>query len=75
VRERSTVRNQFNSRGGFVLLKTPSARQQQSRRKLVVICGIVALALASGVIGSLTAPNTAAVDKATTGPFSYFPSE
>ena len=69
------MRNQFAGRGGFVLIKTPSARQQQSRRKLAVICAILALALAAGVIGSLTAPNTAVMAQATTGPFSYFPSE
>jgi hypothetical protein len=69
------VRNQFTSRDGFVLIKTPSARQQQQRRKLAVICGILALALASGLIGSLTSPNAAIVGQATTGPFSYFPSE
>ncbi|HEY8573909.1 hypothetical protein [Phenylobacterium sp.] len=69
------MRNQFTSRGGFVLAKTPSTRQQQSRRKLAVISGILALALASGVIGSLTSPNAAVVGQVTTGPFSYFPSE
>jgi hypothetical protein len=69
------MRGQFQSRGGFALIKTPSARQQQMRRKLAVICGIVALAVASGLIGSLTSPNAAVVGQATTGPFSYFPSE
>ena len=69
------MRNQFAGRGGFVLIKTPSHRQQATRRKLAVICGILALALASGVIGSLTSPTAAVVGKATTGPFSYFPSE
>lgn len=67
--------SRFQSRDGFVLIKTPSARQQQARRKLAIICGILALALASGLIGSLTSPNTAIVEKPTTGPFSYFPSE
>lgn len=69
------MRNQFSSRDGFVLIKSPSARQQQNRRKLVVVCGILALALASGLIGSLTSPNVVIADRATTGPFSYFPSQ
>jgi hypothetical protein len=56
-------------------MKTPSHRQQASRRRLMVICGVLALALASGVIGSMTHTRGEAVGKAETGPFSYYPSE
>jgi len=57
------------------LIKSPNHRQQAARRKLAVVAGVVALAIASGVIGSLTSANPVAVGEATTGPFSYFPSE
>ena len=68
------MRSQFASRGGFVLIKSPSHRQVATRRRLMVICGVLALALASGVIGSMThAP--VATGQAHTGPFSYFPSQ
>lgn len=69
------MRSQFASRGGFVLIRTPSHRQQSARRKLAVVCGVAALALAAGVIGSLTSPSAAVAVSSTTGPFSYFPSE
>lgn len=65
----------FASRGGFTLMKTPSHRQQATRRRLMVICGVLALALASGVIGSLTHTRGEVAGKAETGPFSYFPAE
>jgi hypothetical protein len=65
----------FASRGGLTLMKTPSHRQQASRRRLMVICGMLALALASGVVGSMTHTRGEAVGKAETGPFSYYPSE
>ena len=63
------MRSSFAPRDGFVLAKTPSARQQAARRRLMAICAILGLALASGVIGTLTAQpeHTAAA------PFSYFP--
>ena len=69
------MRSQFASRTGLLLIKTPSARQQSHRRWLAVICGVLGLALASGVIGSLTRPDPAAVGQTHTGPFSYFPSQ
>jgi hypothetical protein len=69
------MRSQFTSRDGFVLIKSPSARQLASRRKLAVIIGVVGLALASGIIGSMTRPTAAEPGHAHTGPFSYFPSQ
>jgi hypothetical protein len=66
----------FASRGGLTLMKTPNHRHQTTRRRLMVICGVLALALVSGVIGSLTThPRGEVAGKAETGPFSYFPSE
>lgn len=68
------MRSSFSSRSGFVLIKTPSYRQQAARRRLAVICAVLGLALASGLIGSLTAPKDKTLATAgATGPFSYFP--
>jgi hypothetical protein len=60
---------------GAILLKTPSWRQQAGRRRLVVACAILGLALASGAIGALIHPVHALSSRPATGPFSYFPSE
>lgn len=68
------MRSSFSSRSGFILVKSPSYRQQATRRRLAVICAALALALASGLIGSLTATKgTALAQSGRTGPFSYFP--
>lgn len=64
------MRSSFTSRDGFVLAKTPSARQIAARRRLLAACAIAGLALASGVIGALTAQPERA---ATAAAFSYFP--
>ena len=70
------MRSSFAPRGGgFELMKTPTHRQQVVRRRLLVICSMLALALASGLIGTLTHPQDPATATAYTGPFSYFPSE
>jgi hypothetical protein len=70
------MRNTFAPRGGFVLAKTPSYRQQVARRRLLVVCAIVGLALTSGVIGSLSARHDPlASGRPYLGPSSYFPSE
>jgi len=58
---------------GFGLVKTPNARTQAQRRRLAVLCAVVGLALASGVVGSLTAPRTPA--SSDPAPFSYYPHE
>ncbi|HEV2530693.1 hypothetical protein [Phenylobacterium sp.] len=67
------MRSGYGFRGGFALMKTPNYRQQAARRRLMVICAVLGLALASGLIGTLTSPKAAVVAKITTGPFSYFP--
>ena len=67
------MRSSFVSRGGFALAKTPSYRQQAARRRMMAVIAVLSLALASGVIGTLTAPKGEVLAKITTGPFSYFP--
>jgi hypothetical protein len=53
-------------------MKSPTARQEATRRRLAVACAMVGLALASGVIGTLTHTPSEAF-KSSTGPFSYIP--
>jgi nitrous oxide reductase len=67
------MRSGYGLRGGFALMKTPNYRQQAARRRLMAICAILGLALASGLFGALTTPRAEVASKATTGPFSYFP--
>lgn len=69
------MRSQFASRSGLGLIKSPSVRQQSTRRRLAVVCGVLALALASGLIGSMTGRDATPLDRSHTGPFSYFPSQ
>ncbi|MFN3583995.1 hypothetical protein [Phenylobacterium sp.] len=66
------MRNSFAAREGARLLKTPSPRRRAGRRRLAAVCGVLALALASGLIGSLTAGGQDPRSPET-GPFSYFP--
>lgn len=68
------MRSSFASRNGFILIKTPNYRQQAARRRLMAICAVLGLALASGLIGSMTVPRDDPVARISTGPFSYFPS-
>ncbi|MFC3067849.1 hypothetical protein [Phenylobacterium soli] len=78
---RSSVGSRFAHPAGFTLLKTPSHRQVAARRRLMAICAVLGLALASGLIGSLSASQNdrpgadapSMADQASTGPFSYFP--
>lgn len=66
----------FAAKSGLLLSRTPSHRQQVSRRRLVLLCALVALALASGVIGSLVRPAPEALpNHPATGPFSYIPAQ
>jgi len=67
------MRSSFSSRSGFVLIKSPSYRQQAARRRLALIAGVLGLALASGLLGSLTANRHELAQAGTMGPFSYFP--
>jgi hypothetical protein len=72
------MRSSFAVRTGLLrLARTPNLREQAQRRRLMVICAMLGLALASGVIGTLTASRDgqfAAADQPT-GPFSYFPTQ
>ena len=68
------MRSSFVSYRGLTLMKTPNARHQAGRRRLAVVAAMLGLAMISGLIGLRThAPGE--VVKATTGPFSYFPSQ
>lgn len=65
----------FTPRRGVVLVKSPNYRQQTARRRAAVVCGILALAAASGLVGAMSHRAPEPVGQAHTGPFSYFPSE
>ena len=66
----------FAAKSGLSLTRTPNHRQQAIRRRLALACAVVALALASGVIGSLVRPASEALpNHPATGPFSYFPAQ
>ena len=67
----SPMQSGFATRAGGALLRTPSPRQQARRRRLMVICAMAALAIASGVIGSLAAP----FRTAPTATLTYFPAQ
>jgi hypothetical protein len=71
------MRSSFAVHTGLQLAKSPNYRERAARRRLVVACALLGLALASGVIGSLTTPRADPVARQPvhTGPFSYFPSE
>lgn len=71
------MRSSFAVRVGLLqLAKTPNYRQRAARRRTVAVCAMLALALASGVIGILATPSREpTAEPPSTGPFSYFPSE
>lgn len=69
------MRSSFASHRGLTLTKSPNARQEASRRRLAIACAMVGLALVSGVIGTLTHAPSEVSAKASTGPFSYFPTD
>lgn len=69
------MRSSFAMGRGSMLMKTPTYRQQALRRRLTVVCAVLGLALASGVVGSLIHPASSLSSRPATGPFSYFPSE
>ena len=69
------MRSNFASHRGLTLMKSPNARHEASRRRWAVACAMVGLALVSGVIGTLTHAPSDASAKASTGPFSYFPTD
>ena len=66
----------FAANSRAALSRTPSHRQQVGRRRLAVLCAIVGLAIASGVVGTLARPHPKPIPvAAVTGPFSYFPAQ
>ena len=69
------MRSSFTATTGLKLSRSPSAREQAARRRLVVMVAIASLALAGGALGLATAPSGSGEPAARTGPFSYFPSE
>lgn len=69
------MRSSFATHRGSSLMKTPNLREQAGRRRLLVACAMVGLALASGVIGALAHAPGEVSGKPSTGPFSYFPAE
>jgi hypothetical protein len=70
----SAMQSGYASRRGPILTKTPTHREEAVRRRLAIVCAILALALASGVVGSLIHPAHVVSSRPETGPFSYFPS-
>jgi hypothetical protein len=68
------MRSSFTVTTGLKLARTPSARDWR-RRRVAVVSGLLALGIAGGIAGALTAPHRSAELAPRTGPFSYFPSE
>ena len=71
------MRSSLVATTGLQLAKSPNYRQRAARRGWGVVCAMLALALVSGLIGTLSAPahQSVASQSAHTGPFSYFPFE
>jgi hypothetical protein len=69
------MRSSFVARTGLPLAKAPSLREQAHRRRMWAICAMLVLALGSAAIGAVSAGRDERGTDATTGPFSYFPSE
>ena len=68
------MRSSFTVTTGLKLSPSPNARKQSARRRAVIVCAVLGLAAASGVVGALSARHGANLPAAGTGPFSYFPS-
>ena len=69
------MRSSFASRSGVGLVKSPSSRQVAARRRALAVCGVLALALTSGVVGAVSHRHAETLGKPHTGPFSYIPSQ
>jgi hypothetical protein len=67
------MRSSLIATRGLKLVRSRSVREDAARRRWAVLGAVVGLALASGVMGYLTAPSVPAEPR--TGPFSYFPSQ
>ena len=68
------MRDGFLSRTGPMLVKSPNARHQAARRRVIAVLGVLLLAIASGVVGVLSHKGGEALREPRTGPFSYLPS-
>ena len=68
------IQSGYNARRGPILTMTPNHRQLIWRRRLVILGAVLALALASGLVGSLRRASPASSPPAA-NPFSYFPSQ
>ena len=68
------MKNSFVVQTGLKLARSPDARTQVMRRRLLTLCAILALAVLGGLLGVLTVPPGPIEPAARTGPFSYFPS-
>lgn len=67
------MRSSLVATKGLKLVRGPSVRRDAVRRRWTIAGAVAGLALASGLLGYLTAPN--GVNEPRTGPFSYFPSQ
>ncbi len=69
------MRSSFATHRGLTLMKTPSLRQAAGRRWMAAACGLLALALVSGLIGTVASIPGPIPAKPGAGPFSYFPTD
>ena len=67
------MRSSLIATKGLKLVRGRSVREDAVRRRWMVAGAVAGLAVASGLVGYLTAPNGPA--DLGTGPFSYFPSQ
>ena len=67
------MRSSLVATRGLKLVRSRSEREEAARRRWAVAGAVAGLALASGLVGYLTAPSGPAEPR--TGPFSYFPSQ
>jgi len=65
----------FASRSKVSLIRSPSPRQQATRRRRLALGGVLALALASGLVGAMSDHHAETLGQPQTGPFSYIASE
>jgi hypothetical protein len=69
------MRSSFTATTGLKLARTPNARDQAARRRMIMMAAFVGLALAGGALGLITTPSGQSAPAAGAEPFSYFPSE
>ena len=69
------MRSSFTATTGLPLAKAPSLRERARRRWILAIAAMLTLAGGAALVGALTAEDGSRMPAASTGPFSYFPSE